>query len=94
MNVLVTGANGMIGAAVVTSDAARTVELRTQVGIVHTGERPLPAAMTPGPSVACDITDIDALRTVAEGADVVIHLAGPPSVATPRPTHDTNVWTA
>lgn len=81
MNVLVTGANGMIGAAVVTSDAARAVRLRTQVGIAHADERPLPATMAPGLSVACDITDLDALLPVAEGADVVIHLAGPPSVA-------------
>jgi len=83
VNILVTGASGMIGTAVVSSAAASawSVEsLRTHVGTLSADGRPA-EALSPGPSVACDITDLDALRPVAEGADVVIHLAAPPSVA-------------
>src|SRR3954464_5363734 len=63
----------MIGRAVVSADAAAAASLRPHVGRHGASE--------PGRSVSCDITDLDALRPVAEGADVVIHLAGPPSVA-------------
>jgi len=76
VNVLVTGANGMIGSAVVASAAVPAASLRTHLGTKRPDGR-----TRPGSSVACDITDIDALRPVADGADVVIHLAGPPSVA-------------
>ena len=73
MKAFVTGAGGMIGRAVVSADAAAGGSLRTQVGRHGTA--------VPGRSVACDITDLEALRPVAEGCEVVIHLAGPPSVA-------------
>jgi nucleoside-diphosphate-sugar epimerase len=79
---LVTGAGGMIGAAVLAAEGRGDVELRRHVGAAGSnGSDPGGEQGETGRSVVCDITDRDALRTVADGVDVVIHLAGPPSVA-------------
>jgi UDP-glucose 4-epimerase len=79
VKVLVTGTNGMIGAAVVAA-APDSTELRTQVGPVP-GSADLPPVAVAGPTATCDITDHRALRPLVDGVDVVVHLAGPPSVA-------------
>jgi nucleoside-diphosphate-sugar epimerase len=80
VKVLVTGANGMIGTAVLGSDASAGASVRAQVGLPH-ASGPAGVGNAADGEVACDITDYDALRPVADGVDAVIHLAGPPSVA-------------
>jgi len=71
----------MIGTAVVASTDRGVASLRLQVGVGRGDPGLDPDASDASPSVACDITDLEALRPMAEGVDVVIHLAGPPSVA-------------
>lgn len=73
MRVLVTGAGGFIGSA-----ALRTLEAAGADVRPHAGP---PGA--PGPSAWArgDITDAARMAALAAGVDVVVHLAGPPSVA-------------
>ena len=84
MKVLVTGANGMVGRAVVSAAPAEVTSLRSQVGPDRAD--PVPGSGTSGgldrgASIVCDIADREAIGAVADGVDVVVHLAGPPSVA-------------
>ncbi len=76
--VVVTGAGGLIGSAVVRALVARDdCEIRALVGPLHERVRPLPAGI---PEVRAEITDEEALERLATGSDVFVHLAGPPSV--------------
>jgi nucleoside-diphosphate-sugar epimerase len=73
--VLVTGAGGMIGGAVVARLHAAGALVRAHVGPQGFTGGPLP----PGVEAQwCDVLDIGPLLT---GIDVVVHLAGPPGVA-------------
>jgi nucleoside-diphosphate-sugar epimerase len=71
VRVLVTGAGGFLGSALVRALAARGEEVRALV------RRPAPALALPGVELAIgDVTDPDALRGAVEGREVVFHLAG------------------
>jgi nucleoside-diphosphate-sugar epimerase len=78
VRVLVTGAGGFVGAAVLAGGLRAGDELRA-----HTG--PGTSIQADGaadlPSVSCDITDAESLAPLVAGVDAVVHLAGPPSVA-------------
>ena len=69
--VLVTGAEGTIG-AVVRQYLADRYELR-----------PLTRSPVPFPSHVADIADFDAIAPAFEGIDAVVHLAASPAVETP-----------
>jgi nucleoside-diphosphate-sugar epimerase len=73
--VLVTGAGGMIGGAVVAHLHAAGALVRAHVGPEGFAGGPLPPGVE---SHRCDVLDIAPLLT---GIDVVVHLAGPPGVA-------------
>jgi nucleoside-diphosphate-sugar epimerase len=73
----VTGAGGFIGSAVVQALRGAGVSVRALDG-------PHDAVLDGQQHVQrwrADITDLQALRQVFDGADAVLHLAGPPSVA-------------
>jgi nucleoside-diphosphate-sugar epimerase len=75
--VLVTGAGGFIGSAVVRAMAGRAASLRALLGPPGF---PGPASV-PGVMTACaEIDDLAAITSLAEGVDVVVHLAGPAGV--------------
>jgi nucleoside-diphosphate-sugar epimerase len=78
MRVFVTGAGGFLGHAVLSRGVQLHHEMRVHVGPpgFH-GIRPGPDV----PTVHADIEDVDALRSLAARADVVVHLAGPAAVA-------------
>ena len=76
--ILVTGGGGFIGSAVVDLLVKRGAKVRTLVGAPGDKVREPPAQVT---SIRADITDSSAIRELTAGADVVIHLAGPASVA-------------
>lgn len=75
--VLVTGAGGFIGRTVVQALLQREVHVRGLLG-------PEDMTIAGGSNIQllrADIRDIDSLRHAVRGADSVIHLAGPASVA-------------
>jgi UDP-glucose 4-epimerase len=76
--VLVTGAAGMIG-----SVAARELRDRGASVRAHAGPAGTDASTVPeGVEVSyADISDLDAVSALVAGADAVVHLAGPASVA-------------
>jgi UDP-glucose 4-epimerase len=78
MRVFITGAGGFLGHAVLNRGTQLRHEMRAHLGPpgFH-GIRPGPDV----PTVHADIEDVDALRSLAAGADVVVHLAGPAAVA-------------
>lgn len=97
---LVTGAGGFIGSHVVEALLRRGREVRALVRYNGSGTigwlRELPADVRGGVEiVAGDIRDAEAVRTVANGATTVLHLAAlidiPYSYKAPRSYIDTNV---
>ncbi len=76
--ILVTGGGGFIGSVVVDLLSSRGAKVRTLVGAPGQKVREPPAQVT---SIHADITDSPAISEFTAGADVVIHLAGPASVA-------------
>ena len=84
LTVAVTGANGFLGGAIVSALRRARASVRAFVGPPASsgadmpGDRDDPGAMV---TLRGEITDGGAVRSIAEGADVLIHAAGPPSVA-------------
>jgi nucleoside-diphosphate-sugar epimerase len=76
--ILVTGGGGFIGSVVVDLLVNRGAKVRSVVGAPGDKVRAPPAQVT---SIRADITDSSAISEFTAGADVVIHLAGPASVA-------------
>lgn len=76
--VLVTGAGGMIGSAVVGTLCANGVRVRAHTGPPGYLGMPLPGGVE---CVAAQIGDRPAIEAACAGVDAVVHLAGPPSVA-------------
>ncbi|MDJ1431429.1 NAD-dependent glucose-6-phosphate dehydrogenase Azf [Halostagnicola sp. A-GB9-2] len=74
-SVLLTGASGRVGKAVL-GDLAEAYEWRLL-------DRDPPTDDLPGEFVVADITDDDAVREAMEGIDVVVHLAGDPRPEAP-----------
>lgn len=75
--VLVTGAGGFIGSAVVEALVTRGARVRALAAAPGQTIWELPPDVSP---VFADIEDGETLAGMAAGADVAIHLAGPPSV--------------
>src|SRR5437762_2850945 len=77
-DISVTGAGGFIGSAVVGALARHGARVRALTGAPGDPVRNLP----PGVTTWCgDITNRSVIDELMPGVDVVIHLAGPPSVA-------------
>ena len=77
MKALVTGAGGFIGAAVLARAPRAVDELR-----VHIGPADDPTRLPPDLArIRCDIADAETWAALARDVDVLIHLAGPASVA-------------
>ena len=70
------GANGFIGSAILRSLLHSGIAPRALCGPFET-PRPLPGGVE---FFACDLADVDRLKSWGSGLDVVIHAAGPPSV--------------
>src|SRR5215218_4154448 len=75
--VLLTGAGGFIGSAVVSALLTRGARVQALAGAPGQMVWELPAHVCP---VFADIEDRKTLARMAAGADVAIHLAGPASV--------------
>lgn len=73
--ILVTGAGGFIGSYVVRRLRAQGQSVRAMFG-----PSDMPAGVAAGDCV-CDVLKPDAVGDAVAGCDVVVHLAGPPSVA-------------
>jgi nucleoside-diphosphate-sugar epimerase len=76
--VLVTGAGGFIGSALVRSLLLRGASVRALVGAPGQETFEPPAEVS---SVCADIEDRQTLSTLVSGVGLALHLAGPPSVA-------------
>jgi nucleoside-diphosphate-sugar epimerase len=77
-SVLVTGAGGFLGSAVVRAIAGRAARVRALLGPPGAAVAGAPPGVEPA---WAEIDDARALHALAAGVDVVVHLAGPPSVA-------------
>lgn len=75
--IVVTGAGGFIGSAVVAALHERGSHIRAHIGPPGFAGRALPGAVE---TAYAEITDAAAMRSIVSGSDAVIHLAGPPSV--------------
>jgi nucleoside-diphosphate-sugar epimerase len=87
MNVLITGACGFIGRALITELENRGHQLRlldqnspqeATVFVPGSGERALNPLVTDWPFIQAHITDPEGMRAACEGMDAMIHLAGEP----------------
>lgn len=76
--IAVTGADGFIGSALVAALLAAGATVRAFSGPFHAGSKELP---TQAWHSRADITELASLRQAFDGADTLVHLAGPPSVA-------------
>jgi nucleoside-diphosphate-sugar epimerase len=76
--IFVTGAGGFIGSAVVAALLRSGARVRALTGAPGDVTRDLPQEVT---AMRGEITDPRAVSELMAGAEVVIHLAGPPSVA-------------
>jgi UDP-glucose 4-epimerase len=76
MKVLVTGAGGFVGSAVVRA----LVSARHEVAALRGPDDPTSTAPACVRQDVADIRDVAVLTRLAGGADVVVHAAGPPSV--------------
>jgi UDP-glucose 4-epimerase len=76
--VLVTGAAGMVGSAVVRTLLALGADVRAHAGPPGTDVAALPDDV---PVSFAEITDAGAVGRIVAGAETVVHLAGPASVA-------------
>lgn len=77
-SVAVTGAGGFIGSALVPALLEAGARIRALNGPLHATLPPVPA---PAVEMRGEITDNETLLRLCEGAEIVVHLAGPPSVA-------------
>jgi nucleoside-diphosphate-sugar epimerase len=75
--ILVTGAGGFIGSALVAALITSGKKVRALVGAPGHRVRELPACV---PIARAEITDLASLCHITDGANIVVHLAGPPSV--------------
>ena len=76
--IAVTGAGGFIGSAIVTALRTRGASVRAIFGPTDAWPRHSAHAVE---GTVADITDRERLRSAFAGVDVVVHAAGPPSVA-------------
>ncbi len=76
--VLVTGAGGFVGSAVVRAFASEATPVRAHLGAPGQPAADLPPGIE---TMVGDLTDVSRVRPLLDGVDVVVHLAGPPSVA-------------
>ena len=76
--IFVTGGGGFIGSAVVERLATLGLGLHVLAGAPEDAIREVPANVT---SSRAYITDVDAICDAAAGCQMVVHIAGPPSVA-------------
>lgn len=76
--VLVTGAGGFIGSAAVRAFASEAISVRAHLGAPGQPGVDLPPGVE---TMVADLTDVTKVRPLLDGVDVVLHLAGPPSVA-------------
>ncbi len=74
--VAVTGANGFIGSAVADLLLASGAQVTG-----FCGTAPVSLVRYPYPSLTADISDKDAVNQFVRNQEIIIHLAGPPSVA-------------
>ena len=79
MKVLVTGAGGFLGNAVLRRAPKGITDIRAHLG--PPGFAPLEGNGTRGTTFHADVLDLDAFLPFSQGVDVVIHLAGPAEVA-------------
>jgi nucleoside-diphosphate-sugar epimerase len=76
--VLVTGAAGMVGSAIVQTLLTRGADVRAHAGPSGTDLAALPGGV---PVSFAEITDANAVGRIVAEAEAVVHLAGPASVA-------------
>jgi nucleoside-diphosphate-sugar epimerase len=75
--IFVTGAGGFIGSALVAALITSGKQVRALVGAPGDRVRELPGSV---PITRADITDLASICHLTDGANVVVHLAGSPSV--------------
>jgi len=75
--VLVAGAAGFLGRAIVTDFAAHGWQVR---GLVRDDRRAIPVAAAGGEPVFADVLDADAVERAADGCRAVVHVAANPTV--------------